>query len=180
MEIRYYSYTRPLALIYRINLKVRNWLIYSFLLVFAVYWASNLFLWYPWSYNTSLGMILMLTVSPIAWAYTVYLSLITYPKERIINGSLIIALIFLLTAIILDYMFFAIIRNAFEELYHPTTLYGYGFLFSLPFLVVWLFRKHILTRKKVIKRKFLIKAGFIGILCLSILVLIITFDLNIK
>ena len=159
---------------------MKEWWLYSFLLVFAIYWASNLFLWYPWSYSPSLGMVLMLTVSPIAWAYTVYLSLITYPKTDLLKGALFVAIIFLITATVLDYIFFGVIRNALVELYHPTTLYGYGFLLVLPFLIYWLFKKRILNNKKVATRKHQLIAGIVGILCLLSLVLIITLDLNIE
>ena len=158
---------------------MKKWLTYCFLLVFAVYWVSNLFLWYPWSYSPTLGMILMLTVSPLAWAYTVYLSLITYPEENIYKGALSIAIIFLITAIVLDYVFFGIIRNALEELYHPTTIYGYGFLLVLPFLVSWILKRKILSKKREVSRKLQISALVVGLSCLLILVLIITLDLNI-
>ena len=158
---------------------MKKWLTYCFLLVFAVYWVSNLFLWYPWSYSPTLGMILMLTVSPLAWAYTVYLSLITSPEENIYKGALSIAVIFLITAIVLDYVFFGIIRNALEELYHPTTIYGYGFLLVLPFLVSWILKRKILSKKREVSRKLQISALVVGLSCLLILVLIITLDLNI-
>ncbi len=159
---------------------MKQWLIYCFLLVFAVYWVSNLFLWYPWSYSPTLGMILMLTISPIAWGYTVYLALITYPKGSLFQGAVHTAIIFLLTATLLDYIFFGIIRNALEELYHPTTLYGYGFLLVLPFLIAWILKNRILTRKREVTRKGQFKALSIGILCLLALFIIITLDLNIK
>ncbi len=158
---------------------MKKWLTYCFLLVFAVYWASNLFLWYPWSFSPTLGMTLMLTVSPLAWAYTVYLSLITYPEENIYQGALKTAFIFLITAIVLDYVFFGIIRNALEELYHPTTIYGYGFLLVLPFLVSWILKRKILSKKREVSRKLQISALVVGLSCLLILVLIITLDLNI-
>ena len=78
----------------------------------------------------------MLTVTPLLWAYVTYLVLKTYPKEELLKGPIITALIFLLLAIIIiiiiiiiimDYIFFGHIRNVMEKLYHPTTFYGYGF-----------------------------------------------------
>lgn len=141
--------------------------------------ASNLFLWYPWSYDTTLGMVLMLTVAPVAWAYTIYLALITYPENQLIKGASIIAIIFVLTAIVLDFVFFGVIRNAMEELYHPTTLYGYGFLLMLPFILSVLMRRTISSNKKKVKKKAQLKAGIVGILCLSVIILIIILDLQI-
>ncbi len=158
---------------------MKAWLIYIILLVFAVYWVSNLFLWYPWSYDSTLGMILMLTVAPVAWAYTIYLALITYPKNQLIKGAFIIAIVFVLSAIVLDFIFFGVIRNAIEELYHPTTLYGYGFLLMLPFIIAVLMRRKISLNKKKVKKKGQLKAGVVGVLCLSVIILIIVLDLQI-
>ena len=158
---------------------MKVWLINTFLLAFAVYWISNLFLWYPWSYNATLGMVLMLTASPLIWAYTIYLALITFPKDQLIKGTLTIAIVFLFTAVVFDYIFFGIIRNAMVELYHPTTLYGYGFLLLLPFIIYVLFKKKIISRKRKIQWREPLLAMSIGLFCLATLTLIIMFDLRI-
>ena len=157
---------------------MKNWLIHCLSLVLAVYWASNLFLWFPWSYNPKLGMILMLTVAPIAWAYTVYLSLITYPGEGRMLAAGIIALVFLTVAVLLDFIFFGLIRQAMDELYHPTTLYGYGYLLVLPFGITWIMSNKINRNKRLALFSDSVKALSIGLFCLVALILIIAFDIR--
>ena len=114
---------------------MKRWIVYTVIIGFAVYWASNLLLWFPWSYSPALGMTIMLTASPFLWAYMTFLCLKTYPAKTYWKGALFNAIIFLFLSVILDYIFFGIIRDANEELYHPTTFYGYGFLICLPFIV---------------------------------------------
>ena len=158
---------------------MKNWMLYVFTLGFAAYWASNLLLWFPWSYSTGLGITLMLTLAPILWAYVTFLALKTYPKTKLLNGALKIALIFLLLAVVIDYIFFGIIRNAMEQLYHPTTFYGYGFLICLPFIIALFFKSKIVRLKKAITKSDIIKAGISGIVSLVILTLIIVLGIEI-
>jgi hypothetical protein len=158
---------------------MKKWLLYVFTLGLAVYWASNLILWFPWSYNTTLGITLMLTINPFLWAYATFLALKTYPKSNLINGALIISLIFLLLPSIMDYIFFGLIRNAMEQLYHPTTFYGYGFLISLPFVLVLILNNRISRLKKTTKNSDIVKAVISGLACFGILILIIVLDIKI-
>ncbi|WP_297704250.1 hypothetical protein [uncultured Eudoraea sp.] len=158
---------------------MNKWLLYVFTIGFAVYWASNLILWFPWSYNTTLGITLMLTINPFLWAYATFLALKTFPKSNLIKGALIISLIFLLLALIMDYIFFGLIRNAMEQLYHPTTFYGYGFLISLPFILVLIFNNRISQLKKTTKNSDIVKAVISGLACLGILILIIVLEIEI-
>jgi hypothetical protein len=151
-----------------------KWIIYTSTLGFAVYWASNLLLWIPWSYSTGLGMTLMFTLSPLLWAYTVLLALKTYPGPGLIKGASIIAPIFLLLAGIMDYLFFGLIRNAIEQLYHPTTFYGYGFLVILPFTLVLIFKNKIGRLKRSTANSDIVKAAVSGIAFLGILTLMIS------
>ena len=155
------------------------WMVYTLALGFAAYWASNLLLWFPWSYSTTLGITLMLTVAPFLWAYAIYYALKTYPKKELLKGALIIAFLLLVLAVVMDYIFFGIIRNAMEELYHPTTLYGYGFLAALPILMALIFKRRILTRKTDVKRRDIIKAGISGLICLIAITLIIVLGIEI-
>ena len=90
-----------------------------------------------------------------------------------------IELNFILLAVIMDYIFFGIIRNAMEQLYHPTTFYGYGFLICLPFIAVLGFRKRIERNKKEIHKSDFIKAGTIGLICFGLLTLIIIYGIEI-
>ena len=158
---------------------MKIWILYVFTLGFAVYWASNLLLWFPWSYSATLGIILMLSLAPILWAYTTFLALKTYPETNLIKGASIIALIFLLLAVVMDYIFFGLIRNAMEQLYHPTTFYGYGFLISLPFILALIFKNPILRHKKTITNLDIIKAAISGIAFFGILTLIIVLGIKI-
>jgi len=158
---------------------MNKWLLYVFTIGFAVYWASNLILWFPWSYNTTLGITLMLTINPFLWAYATFLALKTFPKSNLIKGALIISLIFLLLALIMDYIFFGLIRNAMEQLYHPTTFYGYGFLISLPFILVLIFNNRISQLKKTTKNSDIVKAVISGLACFGILILIIVLEIEI-
>jgi hypothetical protein len=97
-------------------------------------WLSNLISWFPWSINTTPGIVLMLTVGILLWAIGVYKSLTKNSGMPLFKTALITAAIFLIIAAIQDLIFFGFIRKAMTELYHPTTLYGYGFLVTLPAL----------------------------------------------
>ena len=108
-----------------------------------------------------------------------FLALKTYPKTKLLNGALIIALIFLFLAVVMDYIFFGIIRNTMEQLYHPTTFYGYGFLICLPFIIALFFKSKIVRLKKVMTKSDCIKAGISGIVSLGILTLIIVLGIEI-
>jgi hypothetical protein len=158
---------------------MKRWVLYVLLLGFATYWASNLLLWFPWTYSATLGITLMLTATPLLWAYSSVLALKTYPKDGLLRGGLIIALVFLLLAAVMDYIFFGQIRNAMEELYHPTTFYGYGFLLFWPLVLVSIFRNQISKWKKNTASMDLIKAGFCGMICFGILTVIIFFGIEI-
>lgn len=158
---------------------MKKWILYVTILGFATYWASNLLLWVPWSYSTTLGITFMLTLGPVLWAYVIYLALKTFPISELLKGASIIALIFLLLAVILDYLFFGLIRNATEELYHPTTFYGYGFLVVWPFILALIFKKKILARKKISKNSDIIIAGISGLVCLGVLTLIIILGIEV-
>jgi hypothetical protein len=152
---------------------MNKWFLYVLSLAFAVYWASNLLLWYPWSYSTTLGMTLMLTLSPVLWSYTVYLGLISYPEKNIMRSAVYIALIFLLIAVVSDYLFFGLVRDALEELYHPTTLYGYAFVIFLPFILSVFLRKKIESAKRVARNKDFLNSLVVGSICFISLVMII-------
>ena len=156
-----------------------RWTLYVATLGFAVYWASNLLLWFPWSYSAFLGMTLMLTVAPILWAYVAFLCLRTYPGAALSGGATRVAGVLLLLAVVMDYVFFGLIRNALRELYHPTTLYGYGFLACLPFLVGWLFRGRIERGGRAVESADLLAAAVGGLVCLGALTAIILLGVEI-
>lgn len=101
-----------------------KWIIYNLIIAFSFYWTANLLLWFPWSISTYLGITLMLTIAPFLWGFGVYNCLIRYKGEKLFKGAIINSIILVFMAILLDYIFFGIIRGAMKELYHPTTFYG--------------------------------------------------------
>jgi hypothetical protein len=158
---------------------MNKWIAYVITLGFAAYWVSSLLLWFPWSYSTKLGMTLMLTVAPVLWAYLIYLALKTYPKKALTKGSFIIALVLLAMSVIMDYIFFGLIRNAKEELYHPTTFYGYGFLLFWPYILTLILKKRISNKKRIPLFRDIFKAAIIGLLCFGALTLVIILGIEI-
>jgi len=158
---------------------MKHWLIYTFFLGFAAYWASNLLLWFPWSYSTTLGITLMLTLAPVIWAYSTFLALKTYPGKNLLKAALLVSLIFIFLAVVMDYIFFGVIRNAMEQLYHPTTFYGYGFLLLLPVVLALIFRNRMVRTGKQINNAAILKAVLSGVFCLVILAAIILLGIQI-
>ncbi len=159
--------------------KPRKWTFYTALVAFSTYWLANLLLWYPWSYDPVWGMTIMFAgVTPI-WFYAVYHCLKKYNGKKLMQGALYTAIIFTGIAVILDYIFYGIIRNAMAELYHPTTFYGYAFLLSLPFIEVLLLRKSI-NRSSPITWKHSAKFSIIGILSLLAIVLIVQYNIKLS
>ncbi|RYE59053.1 MAG: hypothetical protein EOP48_02115 [Sphingobacteriales bacterium] len=155
-----------------------KWIFYNLIVCFAVYWLSNLILWYPWSVNETLGQILMLTVNPILWGVASYSCIIRYPKENVINGVFLNGFLFLIEAIISDLIFFVVIRNAGDKLMHVTTLYAWGFVLSLPFIIYYLFRKSVRSKKTKITASTFWKPLLIGFFSLTAIVVIILFNIQ--
>jgi hypothetical protein len=157
---------------------MKKWILYIIVLGFSAYWASNLLLWFPWSYSSILGITLMLTLAPVLWAYVTFLGLQTYPKSNLLKAALSIAFIFLLMSVVMDYIFFGLIRNAMEDLYQPTTFYGYGFLIVWPILLALIFNKR-LSQKRTLANPKIIKTAIYGLFFLVILTLIIILGIEI-
>ncbi|MDQ2076257.1 hypothetical protein [Marinimicrobium sp. ABcell2] len=157
---------------------MKIWIWYVIALAFAAYWASNLILWYPWSYSPILGMTIMLTVNPVLWAYVTVLGIRSYPGQRVSAAVSLIAVVFLVLAIVADYLFFALIRGALEELYHPTTFYGYAFLVFWPVLIGSLFGKNMLKNPKPLNWENLAYVGAWGFGCMGIIAVIIWLDIK--
>lgn len=156
----------------------RQWTFFTLLTAMTIYWTVNLILWFPWSISTVLGMTLMLTVAPFIWAFGVFQCLKKYQGQNLIIGAILTSSLYILVAVIADYIFFGIIRNAMKELYHPTTFYGYFFLISLPFILTLIFPKK-LKNKENIKRQDFIKYGALGVLSILTIFLIINFNITI-
>jgi len=155
-----------------------QWILYNIVICFAIYWLSNLILWYPWSVNENLGQILMLTINPLLWGFASYSCIIRYPKSSIIKGVLLNSLLFTTEAIVSDLLFFVVIRNAKDKLMHVTTFYAWCFVACLPFIIYFLFRKLIVQNKKQFDISDFWKPLFIGLISFAVITTIIM--LNIK
>jgi len=155
-----------------------NWILYNIVICFAVYWLSNLILWYPWSINETLGQILMLTINPLLWGFASYSCIIRYPKPGIINGVLLNSIVFTIEAIVSDLIFFVAIRNAKDKLMHITTLYAWCFVLSLPFIIYFLFRKLIIRNKKQLDISAFWTPLFIGLISFVLISIIILFHVK--
>lgn len=142
---------------------MRKWLFYNLTVGFALYWTGNIILWYPWRINANLGITMMLTIMPLFWGWGIYLCLIRYKGKNILAGSALISLSMLISSVIMDYIFFGLIRQALNDLYKPTTFYGYGFLAMLPFIELLLFRKLLLRKKRNILVRDFVPIGIIGL-----------------
>lgn len=158
---------------------MKKWFLYNLLVGFAVYWMSNLMLWFPWSINPILGMTLMLTISPVIWGISTFLCLRTFPKKNQTIGAVYNSFIFIVLVVVMDYVFFGLIRNAMEQLYHPTTFYGYGFVASIPYIIVFGLKNKIEKKKREVSKYDFLATGGTGLACFSILTLIIILKIEI-
>ena len=155
-----------------------KWILYNIVICLAVYWLSNLILWYPWSVNETLGQILMLTINPLLWGFASYSCIIRYPKSSIINGVLLNSIVFIIEAIASDLIFFVVIRNAKDKLMHVTTFYAWCFVACLPFLIYFLFRRLIVRNKKLLDISDFWKPLFIGLISFVVVTIIIVFNIK--
>ena len=123
----------------------------------------------------------MLSLAPFLWGLGVYFCLIRYPGGNIVQGALHNALIFIAMATAMDYIFFGLIRGAMEELYHPTTFYGYGFLIVLPFIEVLIFKKHLKRVEKNTSKRDFFRMGLLGLVALLLVIVfaIINFEVSV-
>jgi len=155
-----------------------TWILYNLVVCFAVYWLSNLVLWYPWSIDETLGQVLMLTINPVLWGFASYLCFIKYPKKNMIYGVLFTSIIFVVEAMSLDFIFFAAIRNAMDKLMQPTTFYGWGFVLVFPFLVYLLFRNWIERNRVPLVKSDFWKPLLIGLASFGIIVIILVLNIQ--
>jgi hypothetical protein len=91
---------------------------------------------------------MFIAITPI-WIYAIYKCLIRYRGRKFIHGAIYTSLIFSSVAIVLDYIFYGVIRDAMSELYHPTTLYGYAFLIVLPFIEFQILKKRPVKKNRI-------------------------------
>jgi hypothetical protein len=152
---------------------MKHWTLYNFIVANTIYWIGNIILWYPWSINERLGIMLMLTVMPFLWGYGIYHCIIRYKGKRIVTGSVFTALILIATAVILDFIFFGLIRGTFTDLYKPTTFYGYAFLVTLPIIEAFVLKKLIIKNKRRVKYIDFLQWGTVGLASLAIQIVLI-------
>lgn len=155
-----------------------KWIVYNVIVCFAVYWLSNLILWYPWSINEKLGQILMLTINPLLWGFASYSCIIRYPGKDLIKGVLLNSLVFVTEAIGSDLIFFVVIRNAADKLMHITTLYAWAFVMFLPLIIYFLFRKLIMKNRKQPAVYNFWKPLSIGIISFAVITFILFFNIQ--
>ena len=155
------------------KIEMKKWLLYSFAVTFTFYCAGNIILWFPWSINANLVIAMMLSVMPLFWAFGMYLCLIRYNGENLLTGCALTALIMVVGSVILDFLFFGLIREAWNDLYKLTTFYGYGFLAVLPFIEFFLFKKMILRKNRNILAKDFIPLGIVSLVSIIIQTIIL-------
>lgn len=157
---------------------ISKYVIYNLVVCFAVYWLSNLILWYPWSINETLGKVLMLTVNPVVWGFASYICIIRYPKANTLHAVIINSFLFITEAIVSDLIFFGAIRNAMDELMKATTIYGWCFVVVLPFLIYLLLKKRIERNRKQLTGSDFKYPVFIGLISFLIIFFILLFDIR--
>lgn len=157
---------------------ITKYVIYNLVVCFAVYWLSNLILWYPWSINETLGKVLMLTVNPVIWGYASYMCIRRYPKTNFLHATIINSLLFISEAIISDLIFFGLIRNAMDEIMQSTTIYGWCFVIVLPFVIYGLLTKNIEKRRKQLTNSDFIYPLLTGAFSFIIIFFILLFNIR--
>ena len=157
---------------------ISQWLLYNIVVCFAVYWLSNLVLWYPWSLNETLGQVLMLTINPLLWGYASYSCIIRFPDTVSIKAAVANSILFTVEAIASDLIFFVAIRNAADKMAHITTLYAWAFVMFLPLIVYLLFRQLIKSNKKQLALTNFWKPLYIGVISFAIITLILIFNIR--
>jgi hypothetical protein len=157
---------------------IKKWVLYNVVVCFAVYWLSNLILWYPWSINERLGQILMLTVNPLLWGFASYSCIRKHPGISLFKAVLLNSLIFISEAIISDLILFAGIQKATDKLMQPTTFYGWVFVATVPFIIYLLFKNRIRKNKAtLVSQNFKIPLS-VGLFSFAIITLILVFNIH--
>ena len=157
---------------------ISQWVLYNLVVCFAVYWLSNVILWYPWSINEQLGQCIMLTVNPILWGYASYVCIKKYPKAHLFKGVVFNSIIFIVVAIVSDMVLFAGIQNAMDKLMHVTTLYGWAFVVTVPFTIYLLFKNKMKAKTKVLVKDDFKIPLIIGLFSFMVISIILLFNIR--
>lgn len=119
----------------------------------ALYWLGNVVAVFPWLISRTLGIIAMF-LSTVLWGYVTFYCLKHVPRKNWNRDTAVMALIFLIAAVIEDYFLYAVYRGIPDELYVPSTFLAYGMVFLLPFLV-----RYVILRRYVLKSVLRISTG---------------------
>ena len=109
----------------------------------SLYWVSNAMVVFPWVISKLLGITAML-LSTVLWGYMAYYCFRHVPVTERNRDTLSMAISFLVTGVVQDYLFYAWYRGVPDELYEPTTFVAYGLTFLLPFII-----RYVFIRKKI-------------------------------
>ena len=142
-------------------------LLWYLLLGFSLYWFGNVLVIFPWLFSKTLGIIAMF-LSTLLWGYMSYFCLKHAPKKDWNKDTLSMALSFLITAVIQDYLLYVVYRGIPDELYELTTFLAYGTVFIIPFIVRLIMRKSSPSTIKSISNIKLIITASIGVVSLII------------
>ena len=109
-------------------------LLWYILIGITLYWFTSVFVAFLWLISKVLGIIAML-ITTFLWGYMSFYCLKHTPRDKWNKDTLSMALSFLLTAMIQDYILYVVIRRVPDELYEFTTFLAYGLVFLMPFFV---------------------------------------------
>jgi hypothetical protein len=101
---------------------------------FTLYWIGNVLAVFPWLFSRTAGIIAML-ISTVLWAYMSYYCMKHAPKKEWNRDTWVMALSFLIMAVVQDYFLYAVYRGISDELYVLSTFIAYGLVMILPFVV---------------------------------------------
>lgn len=107
----------------------------------ALYWVGNVVAVFPWLISRTLGIIAMMA-STLLWGYVAFYCLRHVQKREWNMYTLLMACIFMVTAIVQDYFLYAVYRGIPDELYVPSTFIAYSLTFLMPFIVRLIMRNY--------------------------------------
>jgi hypothetical protein len=139
-------------------------LLWYILIGLSLYWVSNALVVFPWLLSKTLGITAMI-FSTVLWGYMAFYCLKHVPRNKWNKDTFFMALTFLLTGIVQDYLFYTVYRGIPKELYEPTTFVAYGLTFLLPFFIRYIILKgYDLKKVLFISSAKLLLTLFVGIL----------------
>jgi hypothetical protein len=103
----------------------------------SLYWLSTALVVFPWTLSKALGIATML-LSTALWGCMAFYALQHAPRSQWTRDAVSMALSFLITGVLQDYLLYALYRGVPDELYEPTTFLAYALSFVLPIAVRYL------------------------------------------